>query len=51
MGLGSWILIAGAAFNLVAGLSFCFLEGKNGMGIAYICYAIANVGLAMEAMR
>jgi len=51
MSLGAWILIGGAVFNLAAGLAFCFMERKPGMGVAYICYGIANVGLAMEAMR
>lgn len=41
------IALIGLVYTAVA-VSF-FLEGRDGMGIAFIGYAIGNVGLFMEA--
>ena len=51
MGFGIWMLLATTVLYLAAGISFAWYEGRIGLGICYLAYGVANVGLIMEAMR
>jgi hypothetical protein len=48
--LGTWILIISTVLYVGAGIAFAF-EGKLGLSIAYVAYAIANVGLMIVAIQ
>lgn len=48
--LGTWILIISTVLYVGAGVAFAF-EGKLGLSIAYVAYAIANVGLMIVAIQ
>ena len=48
--LGTWILIISTFLYVGAGIAFAF-EGKVGLSVAYIAYAIANVGLMIVAIQ
>ena len=51
MTFGIWILVVTTLLYISAGVAFACFEGKAGLGLAYLGYAIGNVGLMMEAMR
>lgn len=48
--LGTWILIISTMLYVGAGVAFAF-EGKVGLSVAYVAYAVANVGLLIVAVQ
>jgi hypothetical protein len=50
MSLGTWILILSTILYLAAGVAF-FFEKQHGLSVAYIAYAVANIGLMMVAIK
>lgn len=50
MSLGTWILIVSTVLYVGAGVAFAF-EGKLGLSVAYVAYAVANVGLMIVAIQ
>lgn len=48
--LGTWILIISTLLYVGAGVAFAF-EGKVGLSVAYVAYAVANVGLLIVAVQ
>ena len=48
--LGTWILIISTLLYVGAGVAFAF-EGKVGLSVAYIAYAVANVGLMIVSIQ
>ena len=48
--LGTWILIISTVLYVGAGIAFAY-EGKLGLSVAYIAYAVANVGLMIVALQ
>lgn len=48
--LGTWILIISTFLYVGAGIAFAY-EGKVGLSVAYIAYAVANVGLMIVALQ
>lgn len=48
--LGTWILIISTFLYVGAGIAFAY-EGKLGLSVAYIAYAVANVGLMIVALQ
>lgn len=48
--LGTWILIISTFLYVGAGVAFAF-EGKVGLSVAYIAYAVANIGLMIVALQ
>lgn len=48
--LGTWILIISTVLYVGAGVAFAY-EGKLGLSVAYIAYAVANVGLMIVALQ
>lgn len=48
--LGTWILIISTFLYVGAGVAFAY-EGKLGLSVAYIAYAVANVGLMIVALQ
>ena len=48
--LGTWILIISTILYVGAGVAFAF-EGKVGLSVAYVAYAVANVGLMIVALQ
>ena len=46
---GSLILFVGAIY-LITGVCLWFIDGRPGLCIAYVAYAIANVGLYLETL-
>lgn len=48
--MSAWLIgIIGVVYAIVAG--DLLLKGNTGLGIAFIGYAIGNVGLTLEAMK
>ena len=47
---GSLILFVGAIY-LITGVCLWFIDGRPGLCIAYVAYAIANVGLYLETLK
>ena len=47
--LGTWILIISTILYVAAGVAF-WTERQFGLGVAYVAYAVANVGLMMVAL-
>lgn len=43
-----WGIVASTAIYLVIAVAFA-VAGKNGLALAYLCYALANVGLGLAA--
>lgn len=50
LSFGTWILVLSTVLYLIAGVAFVF-EGKTGLAISYVAYAVANVGLMMVALQ
>ncbi len=50
MSFGLWIIIVVTILYLMAGIVF-FLNQNYGLGIAYLCYAGANVGMALTTLN
>lgn len=50
MSLGTWILIISTLLYVGAGVAFAF-EGKVGLSVAYVAYAVANIGLLIVAVQ
>lgn len=48
--LGTWILILSTVLYVGAGVAFAF-EGKVGLSVAYVAYAVANIGLMIVALQ
>ena len=48
--LGTWILIVSTLLYVGAGIAFAY-EGKVGLSVAYIAYAVANIGLMIVAIQ
>ena len=48
--LGTWILIVSTLLYVGAGVAFAY-EGKLGLSVAYIAYAVANIGLMIVAIQ
>lgn len=48
--LGTWILIISTMLYVGAGVAFAF-EGKVGLSVAYVAYAVANIGLLIVAVQ
>lgn len=48
--LGTWILIISTVLYVGAGVAFAY-EGKLGLSVAYIAYAVANIGLMIVAIQ
>ena len=48
--LGTWILIISTLLYVGAGIAFAY-EGKVGLSVAYLAYAVANVGLMIVAFK
>lgn len=48
--LGTWILILSTILYVGAGIAFAF-EGKVGLSVAYVAYAVANIGLLIVAIQ
>lgn len=48
--LGTWILIVSTILYVGAGIAFAY-EGKVGLSVAYIAYAVANIGLMIVAIQ
>jgi hypothetical protein len=48
--LGTWILILSTVLYVAAGVAFAF-EGKVGLSVAYVAYAVANIGLMIVALQ
>lgn len=48
--LGTWILILSTILYVGAGVAFAF-EGKVGLSVAYVAYAVANIGLMIVALQ
>lgn len=48
--MSAWLIAAiGVVYTLVA--IDLLLKGNTGLGIAFIGYAVGNIGLTMEAMK
>ena len=48
--MAAWLIAAiGVVYGVVS--VELILKGQTGLGVAFIGYAIGNVGLTMEAMR
>ena len=47
--LGTWILVISTLLYVAAGVAF-WTEKQYGLSVAYVAYAIANVGLMMVAL-
>jgi len=47
---GPIVLVIVTVLYLIAAADF-FVHGKAGMGITFVAYAMANIGLLIEAMR
>jgi hypothetical protein len=50
LSFGTWILVLSTLLYLIAGVAFV-VEGRMGLAISYIAYAVANVGLMMVAIQ
>ena len=50
MSFGLWIITLSTILYIVAGIVF-FLYENYGLGIAYLCYAGANIGLALTTLN
>lgn len=48
--LGTWILILSTILYIAAGVAFAY-EGKVGLSVAYLAYAVANFGLMIVALK
>lgn len=48
--LGTWILVISTLLYVAAGVAF-WTEKQYGLAVAYIAYAVANVGLMMVALK
>jgi len=48
--LGTWILIVSTLLYVGAGIAFAY-EGKVGLSVAYVAYAVANIGLMIVAIQ
>jgi len=48
--LGTWILILSTILYVGAGVAFAY-EGKVGLSVAYVAYAVANIGLLIVAVQ
>lgn len=48
--LGTWILIVSTILYVGAGIAFAY-EGKVGLSVAYVAYAVANIGLMIVAIQ
>ena len=47
--MAAWLIAAiGVVYGVVA--VTLFMQGKTGLGIAFVGYAIGNIGLTMEAL-
>ena len=51
MSVGEWILVSSTVLYVAAGVSFTFFEARPGIGISYLAYGVANVGLLYEVMK
>jgi hypothetical protein len=48
--MASWLIAAMGLVYLVVSVDL-LVKGQTGLGIAFIGYAIGNVGLTLEAMK
>jgi hypothetical protein len=48
--MASWLIAAMGLVYLVVSIDL-LIKGQTGLGIAFIGYAIGNVGLTLEAMK
>jgi hypothetical protein len=48
--MAAWLIAAMGVVYLVVSLDLLF-KGNTGLGIAFIGYAIGNVGLTLEALK
>jgi hypothetical protein len=48
--MASWLIAAMGLVYLVVSVDL-LIKGQTGLGIAFIGYAIGNVGLTLEAMK